>query len=112
MTIQCYVEPLGRPSPEGLEAVELYVCREFESMVQKPLPKQRVDISILMTTGAYRGGLRTYPGNGQIYVCPDLESEDDGRNVSLAKALSENGIESKIRVDVLIEQGRWKISSV
>jgi hypothetical protein len=109
--IQCYVEPLGRPAPEGLEAVELFVCREFESIVQKPLPEERIAIVLETKAGVYTAGLRTYPPNGQAYICPDLIS-DDGTKVSMAKVLKELGIESRVRLNVLVDDGKWEIPAV
>jgi hypothetical protein len=109
MVIRCIVTPLSLLSPEGLEAVELYVCRDFDSFVQKPEPEQREPVSVLTATGMYRGGLRTLQQAQSVYLCPDLISEWDGSKVSLARILKENGIKPKDEVNVRIEGGRWAI---
>jgi hypothetical protein len=106
MVIRCVVTPLSLLSPERLEAVELYVCWDFDSVVQKPERGQRQPVSVLTATGLYRGGLRTLQ---QAYLCPDLISEWDGSKVSLARILKENGIKPKDEVNVRIEGGRWAI---
>ena len=72
MTIRCYVDPQSRMLAEGLEAVELYVLKRFESQIKKPEPHIREPILVVTATGAYRGGLRTIPSTGDVYLCPDL----------------------------------------
>ena len=110
MTIRCVVTPLSMPSPEGLEAVELYVRRDSDSFVQQPKPKKREPVRVLTATGAYRGGLRMYQRSRSVYLCPDLISERDGSKVSLAKVLKENGIEPRDEINVRIGDGCWKIA--
>jgi hypothetical protein len=109
MMIRCVVTPQSQPSPEELEAVELYVCRDFDSFVQRPKPKQREPILVLTTTGTYRGGLRTYERSRSVYLCRDLISERDGSKVSLAKVLKENGIAPGTEINVRVGDGCWTI---
>jgi hypothetical protein len=110
MTIRCYVDPQSRMLAEGLEAVELYVLKRFESQIKKPEPHIREPILVVTATGAYRGGLRTIPSTGDVYLCPDLRSERDGRKVSLARILKDKGIEPRSKIDVRISDGRWEIA--
>lgn len=87
--------------------MELYVCREFDSLV--PKPEGRESVLVLAGTGTYRGGLRTNPTSQSVYLCPDLISEQDGSKISLARILKENGFEPKAEINVRIEDGRWEL---
>lgn len=108
--IRCYVCPHGRQAPEGLEAVELYVCQEFESRVVKPEIGSRTNIRLKVGLGIFQGGLRTYPGKRkEVYICPDPLSEKDGTKISLAKVLSAFRLKPKSEVDVQISNGAWEI---
>ena len=88
-----------------MEVVELYVLRDFESLIQKPKPNQREPVPVLTATGAYRGGLRTHPSTGYVYLGRNLISERDRGKVTLAKVLKENGIEKRTEINVRVENG-------
>jgi hypothetical protein len=109
VTLRCYVEPLGRTLADGLEAVELYVSPESEPLIQKPPEGQRVEIVFSTRMGSFKGGLRMYMNSGQVYVCPDLRSEPDGRKVSLARVLKDSGVEPKQHVDVFVHDNVWQL---
>ena len=109
--IECSATPLSYSGPDGLEAIELYVYREFERFVQKPIPKQPISVTVEMPTGTYEGRLRTNPSDGYVYICSDLTTVPGGHKISLAKALMENGYERKDRVEVLIEDATWRVGA-
>lgn len=90
--VKCYIWPLGQYYADGLERVELYVCREFIESVSSPPHGERINIKLVTPRGTYGGGLRTYARTEEPYLCPDLNSQQDGARVSLAKVLRENGI--------------------
>ena len=111
MTIRCVVESQSLPAPDEQVAVELYVCREFDSSVPQPALGQRRPITLATLTGRYRGGLRTLQQSNSVYLCPDLITESDGTKISLAKILKENGIEPKDEIDVRIHDDEWEIGT-
>jgi hypothetical protein len=92
-----------------------YLAAESIPAVPPPAPVYPTDAAIepaaQLVHGRYEGGLRTYSPTGQAYLCPDPRAAD-GRVVSLAKVFQENGIESRARIDVLIEDRRWVIPAV
>lgn len=75
---------------EGLEAVELYVLRPFQSRVKKPELHVREPVLVLTATGAYRGGLRTLP----------------------ATHLDETGVKPGTEIDVRVSDDHWEIGIV
>ena len=107
--IRCYVEPLNQKYADGLERVELYVCSEFLTSVMKPDKGQRVPITLVTGHGRFQGGLRDLQGKGWPYICPDLISEKDGRKVSLARILKDNGIVPKDTISVRVSGGIWEL---
>jgi len=110
MNFSYHATPLGRLSPEGLEAVELFPSDPATFPGQKPPYHQRNDVRVITTAGTLRGGILTYPTDGKdaVYLCPDLVSED-GKKVSLAKVLSEIGVNPRDTVNVEITGSTWRI---
>jgi len=112
MMIRCVVIPLAYPAPapdEDLEAVEMYVCRDFDSHVPRPEPKKREPVLFVAPTGSYNGGLRFFEQSRSVYLCPDLYSVRDGSKISLAKILDDNRVKPRAEIDVRIGDGRWEI---
>ena len=113
MSVTCrwYIEPQSRKYADGLEAVELYLCREYEGQVAKPASGKRAEIVLITETGRYLGGLRTYPGTGNVYVSPDLKSDPGGEKVSLARVLKESGVEPRQEIELVMEGGVLKFGT-
>jgi hypothetical protein len=112
--IKCYIWPLGQYYADGLERVELYVCREFIGCISSPPHGERVNVTLVTPRGTYGGGLRTYARTEEPYLCPDLTSKQDGTRVSLAKILENNGINisaggGRDLVRVKIDGSNWKL---
>jgi hypothetical protein len=108
MQIKCSVTPLSRKYANGLEQVELYVCSESISSVAMPGAGQRVPITVVTPQGKYLGGLRDNQGRGWPYICPDLYL--DGRKVSLARILKDNGISPGDTISVRVSGQTWQIA--
>ena len=106
--IKCYVEPQSRKYADGLEQVELYVCSESIPSVAIPPEVQRVPVTVVTPQGKYLGGLRNNQGCGWPYICPDLYV--DGRKVSLARILKDNGISPGATIMVLVSGQTWQIA--
>jgi hypothetical protein len=113
MIVSYEATPLGRPSPEGLDAVELFPWNPAAFPGQKPPYHQRNPVRVIISAGTYRGGILTYPTNGKykdsVYLCPDLISDKDNRKISLAKMLSEIGVKARGTVNVDIDGSTWRI---
>lgn len=111
MIVSCHATPLGRPSPEGLEAVELFPWNPAAFPGSKPPYHQRNPVRVITSAGTYHGGILTYPTDGKdsVYLCPDLFSDKDNTKISLAKMLSEIGVKAGDTVNVDINGGIWRI---
>jgi hypothetical protein len=111
MNMEYEATPLGRPSPEGLEAVELFPWRPSEFPGKKPALGERVSVTVVTSSGTFQGGIRTYPSDDKesVYLCPDLY-RSNGAKVSLAKVLDEVGIKPKDTVKVRVEGNKWIIN--
>lgn len=112
MKLSYHATPLGRLSPEGLQAVELFPWDPANYPGRKPPHHQRNDVRVLTAAGTFRGGILTYPTDGKdsVYLCPDLISEQDSRRISLAKVLSEIGVKPGDTVNVTITGNTWSIN--
>ena len=114
MIVSYEATPLGKPSPEGLEAVELFPRNPAAFPGLKPPYHQRNLVSVITPAGTYRGAIRTYPTDGKykdsVYLCPDLISDKDNRKISLAKMLSEIGVKARDTVNVDIDGSTWRIN--
>ena len=86
---------------DGLERMEIAINKKNAS----PLPyRDHLRIPIKLKVGAeyYDAGIRATPNVSEIWVCPDLR-DTEGKNISLAHVLTNNGFSKKQKVCLEVE---------
>ena len=109
--INCEVYGFGDKDryADGLERVEVYVSDEFVGDIERmPKEGERLEITFSTRTGIYDGGIRNYQGR-LPYVCPNLVSRKDGKKVSLARVLKDNGVKPRDKVKIRISDSTWTL---
>jgi hypothetical protein len=109
--IKCEVYGFGDKDryADGLERIELYVSEPFVEFVERiPKEGERLQITFSTPTGIYDGGIRNYQGRSP-YICPNLVSQKDGKKVSLARVLKDNGVKPRDSVTIRVSDSTWTL---